>query len=78
MEQLVREGKVTYVGSSNFAGWDIATAQSVAASRNFLGLASEQSLYNLSARTVELERSFRRSSITALLSFHGVRWAWGS
>src|SRR3954469_3731756 len=55
MEQLVREGKVTYVGSSNFAGWDIATAQSVAASRNFLGLASEQSLYNLTARTVELE-----------------------
>lgn len=36
MEQLVREGKVTYVGSSNFAGWDIATAQSMAASRNFL------------------------------------------
>ena len=55
MEQLVREGKVTYIGSSNFAGWDIATAQSVAASRNFLGLASEQSLYNLSARTIELE-----------------------
>ncbi len=39
MEQLVREGKVTYVGSSNFAGWDIATAQTAAASRNFLGLA---------------------------------------
>ena len=55
MEQLVREGKVTYIGGSNFAGWDIATAQSVAASRNFLGLASEQSLYNLSARTIELE-----------------------
>src|SRR3712207_6360317 len=55
MEQLVREGKVTYVGSSNFAWWDIATAQSAAASRNFLGLASEQSLYNLAARTVELE-----------------------
>lgn len=55
MEQLIREGKITYVGSSNFAAWDIATAQSVAASRHFLGLASEQSLYNLSARTVELE-----------------------
>jgi aryl-alcohol dehydrogenase-like predicted oxidoreductase len=55
MEQLVREGKVTYIGSSNFAGWDIATAQSVAASRHFLGLASEQSLYNLSTRTIELE-----------------------
>ena len=55
MEQLVREGKVTYVGSSNFAGWDVATAHSVAASRHFFGLASEQSLYNLSARTIELE-----------------------
>jgi aryl-alcohol dehydrogenase-like predicted oxidoreductase len=55
IEQLIREGKVTYVGSSNFAGWDIATAQSVAASRRFLGLTSEQSLYNLSARTIELE-----------------------
>jgi aryl-alcohol dehydrogenase-like predicted oxidoreductase len=55
MEQLIREGKITYVGSSNFAGWDIATAQSVAASRHLLGLASEQSLYNLAQRTIELE-----------------------
>ncbi|WP_063045202.1 aldo/keto reductase [Nocardia pseudovaccinii] len=55
MEQLVREGKVTYVGSSNFAGWQIATAQSTATARNFLGLVSEQSLYNLTARTIELE-----------------------
>jgi len=55
MEQLVREGKVTYVGSSNFAGWDIATAQCAATERHFMGLVSEQSLYNLSARTIELE-----------------------
>jgi len=55
MEQLVREGKVLYVGSSNFAGWDIATAQQLAAQRHFMGLVSEQSLYNLSARTIELE-----------------------
>jgi len=55
MEQLVREGKVIYVGSSNFAGWDIATAQWEAKARNFMGLVSEQSLYNLSARTIELE-----------------------
>lgn len=55
MEQLIREGKITYVGSSNFAGWDIATAQCAAASRNMLGLASEQSLYNLTQRTIELE-----------------------
>jgi aryl-alcohol dehydrogenase-like predicted oxidoreductase len=55
MEQLIREGKITYVGSSNFAGWDIATAQCTAASRNLLGLVSEQSLYNLAQRTIELE-----------------------
>jgi aryl-alcohol dehydrogenase-like predicted oxidoreductase len=55
MKQLVREGKVLYVGSSNFAGWDIATAQLLAGQRQFLGLVSGQSLYNLTARTVELE-----------------------
>lgn len=55
MELLVQQGKVLYIGSSNFAGWDIATAQSVATVRHFLGLVAEQSLYNLTARTVELE-----------------------
>ena len=55
MEQLVSEGKVLYVGSSNFAGWHIAQANGVAASRHFMGLVSEQSLYNLAARTIELE-----------------------
>jgi aryl-alcohol dehydrogenase-like predicted oxidoreductase len=55
MEQLVREGKVTYVGSSNFAGWDVALAQSAASARHFSGLASEQSLYNLAVRAVEME-----------------------
>ncbi len=55
MEQLVREGKVLYVGSSNFAGWHIAQANEIARQRHFLGLVSEQSLYNLDARTIELE-----------------------
>jgi aryl-alcohol dehydrogenase-like predicted oxidoreductase len=55
MEQLVREGKVLYVGSSNFAGWQIAQAQCEAQKRFFTGLVSEQSLYNLATRTIELE-----------------------
>jgi aryl-alcohol dehydrogenase-like predicted oxidoreductase len=55
MELLVQQGKVVYVGSSNFAGWHIAQAQERAAARHFLGLVSEQSLYNLNARMVELE-----------------------
>jgi aryl-alcohol dehydrogenase-like predicted oxidoreductase len=55
MEQLVAQGKVLYVGSSNFAAWHIADANAAAARRGFLGVVSEQSLYNLDARTIELE-----------------------
>ncbi len=54
-ELLVAQGKVVYVGSSNFAGWHIAQAQETARARHGLGLVSEQSVYNLSKRTVELE-----------------------
>jgi aryl-alcohol dehydrogenase-like predicted oxidoreductase len=54
-ELLVQQGKVLYFGSSNFAGWHVAQANEAARSRHFLGLVSEQSLYNLSARTVELD-----------------------
>lgn len=55
MEQLHREGKIIYVGTSNFAGWHIAQAQASAESRHFMGLVSEQSLYNLHERMIELE-----------------------
>jgi aryl-alcohol dehydrogenase-like predicted oxidoreductase len=55
MEVLVTQGKILYVGSSNFAGWHIAQASGTAAARNFLGLVSEQSLYNLLVRDIELE-----------------------
>ncbi len=55
MEVLVQQGKVLYVGSSNFAGWHVAQAQCAAAARHFMGLVSEQCLYNLARRTVELE-----------------------
>jgi aryl-alcohol dehydrogenase-like predicted oxidoreductase len=55
MGALVREGKVLYVGSSNFAGWHIADAQAAARARGLPGLVSEQSIYSLAARTIELE-----------------------
>ena len=55
MEILVAQGKVRYVGSSNFAGWHIAVAQGAARERHFLGLVSEQCIYNLMTRHVELE-----------------------
>jgi aryl-alcohol dehydrogenase-like predicted oxidoreductase len=55
MDVLVQQGKVLYVGSSNFAGWDLARANEAAARRHSFGLVSEQSIYNLLTREVELE-----------------------
>ena len=55
MEQLVSQGKVLYVGSSNFAGWHIAQAQCAAGARSFLGLVSEQGRYSLAVRAMESE-----------------------
>ena len=55
VDNLVAQSKILYVGSSNFAGWNIAQANEVAARRNSLGLVSEQSIYNLLVREVELE-----------------------
>lgn len=55
MEQLVCEGKVLYIGSSNFAGWHITKANETAKQRNFMGLVSEQCLYNLASRYAEME-----------------------
>ena len=55
MEVLVQQGKILYVGSSNFAGWHIAKANEIAKSRHFLGLVSEQCLYNLKVRSVEMD-----------------------
>ncbi|MBG6107398.1 aldo/keto reductase [Frigoribacterium sp. CG_9.8] len=55
METAVSQGKIIYAGSSNFAGWHIATAQAEARRRNLTGLVSEQSIYNLLSRDIELE-----------------------
>ena len=55
IELAVQQGKILYSGSSNFAGWHIAQAQEAAARRNYTGLVSEQSIYNLLTRNVELE-----------------------
>jgi len=55
MQTLVEQGKVIYVGSSNFAGWHIAQANEIARSRHFLGLVSEQCKYNLTQRMAEIE-----------------------
>ncbi|HNC23891.1 MAG TPA: aldo/keto reductase [Opitutaceae bacterium] len=55
MDTLRRQGKIYYVGSSNFAGWDLATACTTADFRGAPRLVSEQSIYHLANRTIELE-----------------------
>ncbi|XOV86836.1 MAG: aldo/keto reductase [Pseudomonadota bacterium] len=55
MDRLISQGKITYVGSSNFPGWAIARNNEKAMARGRLGLVAEQSLYNLVERRVELE-----------------------
>jgi aryl-alcohol dehydrogenase-like predicted oxidoreductase len=55
MDILRWQGKILYVGSSNFAGWHIVKAQETARRRHSTGLVSEQSIYNLAKREVELE-----------------------
>jgi len=55
MEQLIGSGKILYVGSSNFAAWHIVKANAAAKERGLLGVVSEQSIYHLNNRTVELE-----------------------
>jgi aryl-alcohol dehydrogenase-like predicted oxidoreductase len=55
IEVAVQQGKILYSGSSNFAGWHIAQAQEAAQRRRYTGLVSEQSIYNLFMRQVELE-----------------------
>src|SRR5664279_80533 len=55
MSVLRQQGKILYVGSSNFAGWHLAAAQEAARARGTVGLTSEQSIYNLLTRDVERE-----------------------
>ncbi|MFC6090014.1 aldo/keto reductase [Saccharothrix lopnurensis] len=55
MGLLVAQGKVRYVGSSNFAGWQLAAAQEAARARHSFGITAEQCLYNPLVRHAELE-----------------------
>ena len=54
-EKLVADGKVLYMGSSNFPGWSLAKFQAAAMQRGSMGFVSEQSMYNLLCRWPELE-----------------------
>ena len=55
MDRLMAQGKVSYLGTSNFPGWSIARLNEKSVARGGIGTVSEQSLYNLMERRIELE-----------------------
>ena len=54
-DTLIKQGKILYAGSSNFAGWHIASANEAASRHGHVGLVSEQSKYSLLARAIETD-----------------------
>ena len=55
LDDLVRSGKVRYIGNSNFAGWQAAEAHYVAKQANLTPFISAQNEYNLLDRRIEGE-----------------------
>ncbi|BCJ64547.1 aldo/keto reductase [Polymorphospora rubra] len=55
LDDLVRAGKVRYLGNSNFAGWQIADAEWTARTRNLTRFVSAQNHYSLIERAAETE-----------------------
>ena len=55
LDDLVKQGKVRYIGCSNFAAWQVVEAQWTARTEHFVPLISAQSEYNLLNRRIERE-----------------------
>ncbi len=55
LDDLVRHGKVRYVGCSNFSGWQVVEAQWIARTQHLAPLVSAQNQYNLLDRRIERE-----------------------
>src|SRR4029450_411575 len=53
LDDLVRAGKVRYVGNSNFSGWQIADADWTARTNGTVRMISAQNSYSLVDRQVE-------------------------
>ncbi|MEG8036825.1 aldo/keto reductase [Sphingomonas sp. LR61] len=55
LDDLVREGKIRYIGHSNFAGWQIAEAELTASIAGTTAFVSAQNEYSPLARAAEAE-----------------------
>lgn len=55
LDDLIRQGKVRYIGNSNFNGWQIADADWIARRHNLSRFVTAQNLYSLLDRRIERE-----------------------
>jgi len=55
LDDLISQGKVRYIGNSNFSGWQIADADWIAQSQNLSRFVTAQNLYSLLDRRIERE-----------------------
>lgn len=55
LDDLVRAGKVRYIGNSNFSGWQVADAQWTAKHNGLTPFVTAQNLYSLMDRRIEQE-----------------------
>jgi aryl-alcohol dehydrogenase-like predicted oxidoreductase len=65
LDDLVREGKVRYLGSSNFTGWQVAEAEWVSRTRRLERFVSAQNEYSWLERDIE-------SDLVPALEHYGV------
>ncbi len=55
LDDLVRQGKVRYIGCSNWPAWRVATASGICERRNYARFSSLQAYYSLAGRDLERE-----------------------
>jgi len=55
LDDMVRQGKVRYIGVSNWAAWRIATALGIANHKNYERFATVQAYYSIAGRDLERE-----------------------
>jgi aryl-alcohol dehydrogenase-like predicted oxidoreductase len=55
LDDLVRQGKILYIGVSNYAAWQVAKAMGIAAKEGWANIACIQPMYNLVKRQAEVE-----------------------
>ena len=77
LDTLVRDGKVRYVGASNYTGWQLQKAVDTAAAHGWEGFVSLQALYNLLDRELEWELvPVSRNEGLGILPWSPLRGGW--